>query len=298
MFGLPVRGIPGLGSPAAESVQAQPAEAGTRTSGTSAIGGAGGAARFNPGFRVVVEIAGGQLLGLNRRIDMSLRGSRPAAFRAEVARAECSRLRLSGGDQRGGVGGRGLLGANFRRLRGTTRTERGRRVRLLGRGHALGGIGQRFCGRRSRLGRASPGCCGRGIRSRGGRAATVRRDARWYPTSRERWRNQGRTAAESGPGTVPAPAARESRRAHPAAPHAATAAADLGTWSCATPIQVVLGDVLNDTIGHQIPNRKPPTHPASTVRGGYRQRRHFKRAYALLWQTANGEGVSWPRNCY
>src|SRR5690606_39405121 len=73
-------------------------------------------------------------------------------------------------------------------------------------------------------------------------------------------------------------------------------AADPGSSSCRrSPIQVVLGDVLHNTIGDQVPHREAPADSLTALRRGDRQGGHFERAYASLRQSANVQGMSWAR---
>ena len=56
------------------------------------------------------------------------------------------------------------------------------------------------------------------------------------------------------------------RLARSAGPLVATAAADPGMSSCPTPVEVMLGDVLNNTVGDQVPHRETPVDSPSAIR--------------------------------
>src|SRR5215207_1534630 len=81
------------------------------------------------------------------------------------------------------------------------------------------------------------------------------------------------------PGSLKAPAAPAAVRAR--ATRGASAAVP-ATTSFDTPIKVVLGDVLDDPIGHQVPHRESPAHPVPAVGRRDRKCRNLQQAYVLL----------------
>src|SRR5690606_184894 len=109
---------------------------------------------------------------------------------------------------------------------------------------------------------------------------------------RSRWRP---TRGRPGDAAVPTRRPRRRVRPRPRAPGSgAGKAADPGRSSCRrTPIKVVLGDVLHDTIGDQVPHREAPADSFTALRRGDGEGGDFERAYASLGQSANVEGMSW-----
>src|ERR1700712_4463650 len=60
----------------------------------------------------------------------------------------------------------------------------------------------------------------------------------------------------------------------------------------------MLGDVLNYTVGYQVPHWESPAYPPATVGRRDRESRNFQIAYVLSRQSGNGEGVAGPGDGY
>ena len=130
--------------------------------------------------------------------------------------------------------------------------------------------------------------CGRGRRPgglrRGRRGRLARGHRRAGATATRVRRRLGRLGGGCGDGRGRRRGCDPGRgwRARARAPGAGSGAAARRTNSCNAPIQMVLGDVLDDTVGNQVPDGESPSHPAAAIGRRYRQCGNFEQAYVAL----------------
>ena len=221
--------------------------------------------------------------GCGRVVVVEVESSNSAEFASSIARSSrrvsvrsgVGRTRPRRGTAAGvGVGGAGWLGAGRERVAPARASRSLRRTATAARPEDPADRGAAYAGGAGGGCTGGIGCC------TGGGAGGV-------------------DAARAVPGSGSAPARHPGSPKRPAAPAAARARASRGasaavpaTTSFDTPIEMVLGDVLDDPIGHQVPHRETPAHPVPAVGRRDRKCRNLQQAYVLLGQTRNGQHMS------